>query len=588
MKQTMSAALAAASVFTGCGGGSLDRPVVEFPSKNALERLAARPAKPSPAVDTATVDRWTIESPIPGEGAPYPSEDAWDRMAVSGLASASSKARLAPQLRCAARESARFYVQHNAFPDDGLRKYLVLRCGSTLATASMQTVSGAVPDATPESKLQTSYAESVQKLITSALAGGGEAGVGFSRGNGRAAVVAFYGTPAGRLGALPGLVQGASVTLEGEVAPDASFVMGFANQGALGVSLCEPDTTVKAPMFRLACAVAEGDPQTRIEIAMLKPGQVLMRPGLQLLVERRADAGLTYEAHPFASDARATDPAAFRSALLEGLNQARSEAGARALSLEANQSQVSDALVSPYFDSALRGKSDDVDTMALGLLAGWDVGGTIRNGGFYSELAAASQSPGRWLTNALESPSGRWSLLDKDMSRVAIGAGMVGPSGVMALVTTYAFFESSDHHKDEDEVFERLARARKDRGAPPPKRVPSDATLNGALSKILINAATSATALETVMHHIAYDEHRNVNGWYVETSDLKQLPFTDDLLARRPLEVQIGVTHHKAPGGAWGQYAVIIAVLGNTASDTKEAGMAGRRLARIPLGPAER
>jgi len=138
-------------------------------------------------------------------------------------------------------------------------------------------------------------------------------------------------------------------------------------------------------------------------------------------------------------------------------------------------------------------------------------------------------------------------------------------------VTTYAFFESSDHHHDEDEVFARLVRARKDHGAPPPMRVQSDATLDGALSKIIINASTTAVALEEVMQHIAYDKHRAVRGWYVETSDLKQLPFTGDLLIRRPIEVQIGVTHHRAPGGAWGQYAVIIAIVGNRATDSKEA-----------------
>jgi hypothetical protein len=517
------------------------------------------------------VDRWTIDSQVPTPATPYPSDSPWDRLLADDRASAASKARLAPELRCAAQESARFYVQNGAFPDDALREYLLLRCGSTLVNVSMRTMTGTVPDDTPEGSLQASYAASAHKLNAAALAGGLEVGAGFARANGRAAVVAFYGTPAGRMPELPGLVQGASITLEGEVAPDASFVMGFANQGALGVSLCEPDTTVKAPLFRLNCGVAEGDSQARIEIAMLKPGLVLMRPSLKLLVRRQADAGLTYEARALGSVAPAATAGTFRSALFEGLNQARSDAGARALALEPNQSQVSDALVSPYFDSALRGNTQEVDTMALGLLAGWDVGGTIRTGGFYSQIAAASRSPGRWLTNALASPLGRWSLLDKDMTRVAIGTGMVGPAGVMALVTTYAFFESSDHRQDEDEVFDRLARARKDRGAPPPKRAASDATLNRALSKISINAATSATALDEVMRHIAYDERRSVRGWYVETSDLKQLPFTDELLARGPLEVQIGVTHHKVPGGAWGQYAVIIAIMGNPATNTKEA-----------------
>ena len=571
MRSTLAAALAAACIPLGCGASALDRPVVDFPSKDTLQRMAARPGKPAPASNTTAVDRWAIESPIPTAGAPYPAEDAWDRMLTGAPGAASSKARLAPELRCAAREAARFYVQNQAFPDDALREYLLLRCGSTLAGVSTQTLSGAVPDDVPDAKLEASYDASARKLIAAALSGGSEVGLGFARGTGRAAVVAFYATPAGRLRAVPPLVQGTSVTLEGEVAPDASFVLGMANQGELGVSLCEPDTTVKAPMFRLACPVAEGDAQTQIEIAMLRPGQVLMRASLQLLVRRQADAGLTYEARPVGSTAPAATGGAFRDALLEGLNQVRVSAGARPLSLETDESQVSDGLVSPYFDSSLRGNVEEIDTMALGLLAGWDVRGTIRNGGFYSQLALSSRSPGRWLMRALAAPMGRWSLLDKDMARVAIGADMVGSTGAMALVTTYAFFESRDHHQDEDEVFDRLARARKDRGAPAPTRAPSDATLRTALSKITVNAATSTTALDEVMRHIAYDEHRAVRGWVVETSDLKQLPFTADLLARGPLEVQIGVTHHRAPGGAWGQYAVLIAIMGSPASDTKEA-----------------
>jgi hypothetical protein len=104
-------------------------------------------------------------------------------------------------------------------------------------------------------------------------------------------------------------------------------------------------------------------------------------------------------------------------------------------------------------------------------------------------------------------------------------------------------------------------------------RVPSDATLDGALSKITDNSSTTAAALEVVMQHIADDEHRGVRGWYVETSDLKQIPFTGDLLVRRPIEVQIGVTHHRALGGAWGQYAVIIAIVSNPATVTKEAAL---------------
>ena len=46
----------------------------------------------------------------------------------------------------------------------------------------------------------------------------------------------------------------------------------------------------------------------------------------------------------------------------------------------------------------------------------------------------------------------------------------------------------------------------------------------------------------------------------LETSDLKHLLFSDALLAPGPVEVEVGVTHYKAPGGAWGQYAVLFVV----------------------------
>jgi hypothetical protein len=37
------------------------------------------------------------------------------------------------------------------------------------------------------------------------------------------------------------------------------------------------------------------------------------------------------------------------------------------------------------------------------------------------------------------------------------------------------------------------------------------------------------------------------------------------LLDARAAEVEVGVTHHKLPGGAWGQYAVLFVVFENGA-----------------------
>jgi hypothetical protein len=578
MKRWWAAACAVAMVPAGCGG-AVDRPIATFPSKDQLLKLAAQPAKPTPTIPTVQVDRWTLASRIPAPGAPYPVEDAWDRMLVDGHAASSSQARLSAELRCASQEAARFYVEHGASPEDALREYLVLRCGATIATLTTRSLTVDVPDDVPDARVQEAYAKSYRELVGQALAGGSEVGIGFARGRGRLAFYAFYGTPSGRLSVAPGLVSGSEVTLEGEAAPQAVFVMGLATKGKLGVSLCEPDSTVKAPAFRLRCPVADDDAQTRIDIEMRMAGDVLLRGSLYALVRRQADAGLVYESSPYGATAPSRSAGAFRGALVAGLNTARSEAGARPVEIEANESLDSDGLVAQYFDSSMRGDLQAVDTMTLGLMAGWDVGGTIRDGGFYAQLAPGSRSAGHWLASALASPAGRWSLLEPSMARVAIGTGLVGDQGVMALVTTYAFFESSDHRPDEDAVFDRLVRARKERGVSPPTRVPSDANMERALSQILINASTCSVALHDVMEHVAYTDHRAVRGMYVETSDLKQLPFGDDLLAKGPVQVQVGVTHHKAPGGAWGQYAVLFLILGEPPTDTKEAAAAHRRVA---------
>ena len=86
-------------------------------------------------------------------------------MLAEGRAAANSKARLAPGLRCAAQEAAGFYIQNGGFPDDALREYLLLRCGSTVIDTFVRTLSGAVPDDAPDGKLEASYAESARKVI---------------------------------------------------------------------------------------------------------------------------------------------------------------------------------------------------------------------------------------------------------------------------------------------------------------------------------------------------------------------------------------------------------------------------------------
>jgi hypothetical protein len=55
---------------------------------------------------------------------------------------------------------------------------------------------------------------------------------------------------------------------------------------------------------------------------------------------------------------------------------------------------------------------------------------------------------------------------------------------------------------------------------------------------------------------------QGVHGYTLETNDLDQVEVPGVLMTQGPLRMMVGVTHHRAPGAAWGQYVVMIVVLG--------------------------
>lgn len=48
--------------------------------------------------------------------------------------------------------------------------------------------------------------------------------------------------------------------------------------------------------------------------------------------------------------------------------------------------------------------------------------------------------------------------------------------------------------------------------------------------------------------------------WILESNDLSNLPLQQELMRTQPIEVQVGVTHYKPEGGAWGQYVVLFVI----------------------------
>lgn len=537
---------------TACGGGGLGQPVNQFPSKAELEHAVVPDAAPALKLKTVEVDQWSIETPAAAPEAKYPVETAWDRLLIELV---QGKHHASAPLRCAATESARFFVEHHAYPGDGLRRYLIGRCGATLPSAGFSVVDLEVSDETPEERIESELRQSVTDMLAQVSAPKAEVGLGYARGNGRAAFVMYYGSASGTLDAFPAVVSGDGVTLAGSVPQDVEVALGLVTEGQYDVRFCEPDRRVRAPRFRITCKVAQDDPIARVEIVTRRPGQVLMESMRSVLVRRSEDAGLVYQPELYGAAETVSGADEFRGALVRALNAVRETAGQRPFKLEGRQSISNERLIPTFFDAMLKSSSDQIDWLALGLLAGWDVQGMIRDGGIYWGMVATSRSPGRWLNYAFESPLGRWVLLEPSMSHIALGAAPFDKTGVMAIATTYAFFEQRDHSLDEDAVFDELVKVRRALGLMPPKRVRREAALETALASVAGNSQTTGEALNQAIYRIGSQQNRPISGWVVETNDLKHLPF-DDALLGTSLEVEVGITHYRAPGGAWGQYVV--------------------------------
>ena len=119
--------------------------------------------------------------------------------------------------------------------------------------------------------------------------------------------------------------------------------------------------------------------------------------------------------------------------MLAGLNATRVQAGLAPVRLAEAQSVTAARVARQYFAASLgpsglgdvaAGALDDMNTIALGLLAGWQVVGTIRDGTFFSALVPRTRDAGRWVDYALSMPIGREALMAPEIEEVALGSAL--------------------------------------------------------------------------------------------------------------------------------------------------------------------
>jgi hypothetical protein len=242
------------------------------------------------------------------------------------------------------------------------------------------------------------------------------------------------------------------------------------------------------------------------------------------------------------------------------LNDVRQAARLSKLTLAKAQSGSAAAAAPHYFAAALgQSSAQQADTIALALLAGWDVSGMIRNAGLVSTTARTLDA-NRWLTSALEMPIGRRTLFDPDIEQVAFGPLIMGKDGAIgALALGYRFHHEAGHTEDEAYLLTRVVQSRRRMRLSPPQRLSGvEAIMNEELGRLNQGAVGPKDAMNAVLERSVQHVNRGLQAYFIQTSSLDEMELPADVLTQKILHLDVGVTHYKPDGAAWAQYAILV------------------------------
>jgi len=541
--------------------GSLAAEQTNFPTREALAQLAAVPVSARLFDgDAKDVPTWELTGPLPDavDRTPFQDDSPWGKLFVEVAAARGAAVVATEAMRCLARENATFYLANDALPAELLERFIAARCGvpnGNVGTAfSMITADERAPD----DKLFAQFQVQTRDLVARTLKDGQlDAGLAYVRKGARAVIALSIAPQTVRLARTP-LVPGAGgdVLLQGEVLGPVVTLRALVNRGRYGYATCAVAPSVALPRFTIVCPTAPDDEVAWISVSALPPGRVLGNTVLEMMVWPAGTPGKAYTRLT-----RSGGPASATSAadLVQEINRLRAEAKLPALTLADQESAVAVRLAPHYFSSSAAGGGDGkADQVALGLLAGWEVGGTLRDAHFVSTWLGDASSWSEVIRAALARPLGRQTLLDPTAERVAVGP-VTAEHAYGALFTTYALFDGYHHDRDAGAVAERIGALRVAAGVGKVRLAP-DLSADANLAAKLVQAGqrTPKEALDALLQRIVDRTGRSVRGWAAEATALDRIVLPTELTASPTLTVGIGVGHHRPAGSAWGRFVVFI------------------------------
>lgn len=559
------------SCLVGCGqaatsgGGQAAQALMVFPKQDALASIAAAPPpkvelpRTAPALDelgpvktpevSTSLDAW------------QPTSD-WDRLFSKVVDAAAVKPQLTAQMACAARAIGEFHLEHKAPPDMSAERFMVAVCGNVVPDVRIGYVTQEVPAKVSDEELFKNGSPKFEPLLSQYLPPDStHAGFWFGRRANQVVSIILSAKETATLKPRPiAPNEQGDVVFEGTVNQAAQSFMGYINQGTGKAAACAVDMSVARPAFRIVCPMDPQDEAAWVQLLTMPPQRALGSVFLQAMVKRTPEVQPRYVVTKYGASAVVKTPEEFTTVVLDSLSRARKTAGLGPVKMARAESATA-AKVAPHYFASVFGKEEtrNADVIALGLLAGWDVQGMIRNAHFVSTTATTLDA-NRWLAMALEMPMGRHTLFAPELDEVALGPAIMTEQGITgALAIGYRFHRNADHSEDEKFLMTRVQQARQTMGLAAPQRILNYAPiLHEELGKLNTNQVTPHEAMQKILDRSVASTNMSTRLLMIQTASLEELTLPDQILKKPSLRMDIGVTHFKAPGAAWAQYAIVV------------------------------
>ncbi|MFZ5469635.1 MAG: hypothetical protein ACOZIN_09375 [Myxococcota bacterium] len=534
-----------------------------FPTPETLAKLAAAPPpRQMFKGKQVRVDSWKLTGPLPDKVGlvPHKSANPWDALVEERVQAKPGVLIASEEMHCAARELGIFALEHGNLPASELSRFIFARCGTSGAAFGTNWMSGEVSDQVSDAEMFARWSPQVKQMLAE-LSGSRALGVWVGRKAGKGVVMVASTQRRVHLEPLT-MVPGEDGVLwvRGELLVPAEKLMALHGKGRFGVDGCERDESLALPKFSFRCSLEKTDASAWIDISTFQTHRILGETAVELLAWPSGALSDTYERSMKLEPRPIGDFSVFTTLFHATVNQVRAKAGLPALELSARQSDTAARVAPHYFAAMVDSDESALDTVALGMMAGWDVEGPVFNGNFGSSSASGSVDASLLVEDFVSRPYGRKLLLDAEVSQLAVGPVRDETNGVTAaIVSSYVLRVQPLGVEEQKKVLAQVNEARKKAGVEPVLWVAAPpATAERISTELAHGQMAPEEALDVLLQDVVGQVGYGIFGWSLETYSLEDIKVPDELATQPAIGLIVAVGRYRPRGDPWHRYVVLL------------------------------